>query len=333
MKTRIKFCLACLLFTKLTYGQTAEPAQAQATYHFIHIRDTTDRAHPYTENLLLLLGRNTSACTSIDARLQQENFVKQVLDQAKTAPVYRSADLRLHMEKMKQLIADRAKTGTTSMLNMTGVGGPRGSSTAFYQFQAEKKLIRQEKIINLYLLEEPLPVINWKITADTASFGSLQCQKATTTFKGRNYEAWFCPTLPFHSGPWKLNGLPGLIVEASDSKKEVIFKFAGLEDVSKIVEKPVSVADADKGSSSKRAGLLGFGAENFSFKTIELPQDGLKTTEKDFARLKEAMKKDPQGFTNAAFAASGSSARVYLTLPSNWGRNTINNPIELSEKT
>lgn len=306
MKKIILLLPAFLLIVQLVQAQKPDAAVALVRYSFSHIRDTMNKANIYTENTELLLGKNAS--------------------------LYRSADKRMHDENIKQLIAERAKTGTTSMLNMTGVGGPRGSSTEFFQFQAEKKMIRQEKIINLYLLEEALPVINWKITADTASFGSLHCQKATTTFKGRNYEAWFCPALPFRSGPWKLNGLPGLIVEASDSKKEVIWKFAGLEDVSKIAEKPISVEDADKGSV-KTNRLFGFAEEIYSFKTIELPENGIKTTEKEFTRLKETMKKDPQGFINSSLAGSGATVKITsVTSPTTPVKNVINNPIELAEK-
>lgn len=307
MKKLVLLLSPIFLIVQLAIAQKPDATIALVRYTFSHVRDTTNHAKVYTENMELLIGKNAS--------------------------VYRSADKRLHEEKMKQLIAESAKDGTTSMLNMLGAGGPRGSSTEFYQFQAEKKLIRQEKIFNLYLINEALPIINWKITSDTASFGSLHCQKATAAFKGRIYEAWFCPALPFHSGPWKLNGLPGLIVEASDSKKEVVFKFAGLEDVSKIAEEFVPIADADKGSSSKKNSLLGFGAENFSFKTIELPQDGIKTTEKEFLRLKETMKKDPKGFINSALAGSGTSIRITsVTPPTTPVKIVINNPIELPEK-
>ncbi|MEX8548271.1 MAG: GLPGLI family protein [Mucilaginibacter sp.] len=303
MKKHILLLPAILLIFQLVKAQKPDATIAIVRYTFSHIRDTTDKAKVYTENMELLLGKNAS--------------------------VYRSADQRLHDEKMKKLIAERAKTGTTSMVNFSGVGGPRGSATKFYQFQAEKKIIRQEKIINIYLMDETLPAMNWTILTDTISFGTLHCQKAKTTFKGRNYEAWFCPTLPFRSGPWKLNGLPGLIVEANDTKKEVVWKFAGLEDVSKIAENSVSVAEAD--NSSERKSMTIFVRESYSFKIIELPKDGLKTTEKEFARLDKAVHENPTGFINAAYAAAGSSAKVYSTSPVP-ARKPINNPIELSDK-
>ncbi|MGI4804107.1 MAG: GLPGLI family protein, partial [Janthinobacterium lividum] len=206
MKTILNLCLIFTLSAKLTYAQIAEPAQAQATYHFIHIRDTTDRAHPYTEDLLLLLGRNSSACTSIDARLQIEKRDKDMLNQANNAVDPNHLDLHISAE--------------------------RPVSDEYFQFFITHKLFAKKHLINDYLTEELLPTINWKISRDTLTISGLHCQKANAVFKGRNYEAWFCPSLPFHSGPWKLQGLPGLIVAASDSKREVQFKFTGFEQIS-----------------------------------------------------------------------------------------------------
>ena len=80
-----------------------------------------------------------------------------------------------------------------------------------------------------YLIQGSLPAIDWTISSDTATFGGLHCQKATSHFKGRDYIVWFCPDLPVHAGPWKLNGLPGVIVDAHDTKNEVVFTFDGVE--------------------------------------------------------------------------------------------------------
>ena len=64
--------------------------------------------------------------------------------------------------------------------------------------------------------------ISWRIKKETKKVQGLQCQKATANFRGRKYEAWFAIDVPVPFGPWKFHGLPGLIIELSDVKKEVV---------------------------------------------------------------------------------------------------------------
>ena len=71
---------------------------------------------------------------------------------------------------------------------------------------------------------EDQPVQNWKILPDTKMLGNLKIQKATTTWSGRNWQAWFAPELPFQEGPHKFGGLPGLIVEVADDHDNFSFK-------------------------------------------------------------------------------------------------------------
>ena len=59
---------------------------------------------------------------------------------------------------------------------------------------------------------------DWKITNKTKKIGNFLCYKATTNFRGRKYTAWFTKQVPVSFGPWKFNGLPGLILEITDSK-------------------------------------------------------------------------------------------------------------------
>lgn len=54
--------------------------------------------------------------------------------------------------------------------------------------------------------------IRWNILDETKKIHNYTCQKAETTFRGRNYEAWFTTDIPIPDGPWKFRGLPGLIV-------------------------------------------------------------------------------------------------------------------------
>lgn len=71
--------------------------------------------------------------------------------------------------------------------------------------------------------EEALPEFNWQITGQTKQILSYTCQKATVAFRGREYEAWFAPDIPLQEGPWKFNGLPGLILEVYDTQKQFVF--------------------------------------------------------------------------------------------------------------
>ena len=52
---------------------------------------------------------------------------------------------------------------------------------------------------------------------------------ARCTFKGRTWTAWFTADIPLDNGPWKLCGLPGLILRAYDSKQQYIFDCVGMK--------------------------------------------------------------------------------------------------------
>ena len=61
--------------------------------------------------------------------------------------------------------------------------------------------------------------IAWKIKDEYKNVSGFKCRKATGSFRGRDYTAWFAPEIPVPYGPWKLFGLPGLIVAAYDKKR------------------------------------------------------------------------------------------------------------------
>lgn len=58
------------------------------------------------------------------------------------------------------------------------------------------------------------PPIDWKISNETKTILGFPCKKATTTFRGRKYTAWYAENIAVSQGPWKLRGLPGLILAA-----------------------------------------------------------------------------------------------------------------------
>jgi GLPGLI family protein len=84
-------------------------------------------------------------------------------------------------------------------------------------------------------MEYPLEEIKWKIDRTTKVVAGYKCQLATGTWKGRQYKVWFTTDLPLPAGPWKLHGLPGVILEAADTKKEVSFTATAVQKKSQLV--------------------------------------------------------------------------------------------------
>lgn len=70
---------------------------------------------------------------------------------------------------------------------------------------------------------EALP-FKWQLQADAPRIiKGYACQKAITQYGGRNYVAWYTTAIPIADGPYKFKGLPGLILEIYDTKKDYIF--------------------------------------------------------------------------------------------------------------
>lgn len=74
------------------------------------------------------------------------------------------------------------------------------------------------------------PKLMWKIEKHTKEVSSLQVQKATAKFGGRNWTAWFTKEIPFQEGPYKFSGLPGMIVELYDDKENYHFTLVKSEN-------------------------------------------------------------------------------------------------------
>lgn len=71
--------------------------------------------------------------------------------------------------------------------------------------------------MNYYKYSEPIPEFDWTITHETENIMGYECVKATADWRGRKWFAWFSD-IPVNGGPWKFQGLPGLILKVEDSE-------------------------------------------------------------------------------------------------------------------
>ena len=75
-----------------------------------------------------------------------------------------------------------------------------------------------------YYFEDSSEKVAWKLSEETKIVAGFLCQKATGWFRGRTWEVWFTSKIPISAGPWKLYGLPGLILEARDSSNLYLYE-------------------------------------------------------------------------------------------------------------
>ena len=83
------------------------------------------------------------------------------------------------------------------------IGQPSGKTT-----------VREFIFPHEYGGSEPTPDIAWTLTDDTLTVSGYLCQQATATFRGVAWTAWYTEEIPSSAGPWRLRGLPGMIVKA-----------------------------------------------------------------------------------------------------------------------
>jgi GLPGLI family protein len=92
-----------------------------------------------------------------------------------------------------------------------------------------KKMFSSERVFKSndykkFTVLEYIPSIKWNLLPENKLISKYNCKKATTTYKGRDYIVWYTLEVPLFFGPWKLHGLPGMIVKAYDTENYINFQ-------------------------------------------------------------------------------------------------------------
>ncbi|WP_262385587.1 GLPGLI family protein [Amniculibacterium sp. G2-70] len=89
-------------------------------------------------------------------------------------------------------------------------------------FFSDKLALKEE------LTKDSASLPNWKTSTETKEILGYKCKKASTNFRGRDWIVWYTTELPNMIFPWKLTGLPGAILEATEGDKLFSFKINNL---------------------------------------------------------------------------------------------------------
>ncbi len=113
-------------------------------------------------------------------------------------------------------------------------GSKKGREYEVYKHIPQKGLLTYTDCLHndfFFCYEEPIPTFSWKLMEGDTLIIGYTCYKAVSQFRGRTWTAWYTLDLPFDNGPWKMGGLPGLILAATESKNEFSFIATGIEQL------------------------------------------------------------------------------------------------------
>ncbi|MDE1190761.1 MAG: GLPGLI family protein [Arachidicoccus sp.] len=232
--------------------------EGKAFYDFVYLKDTTQPQHLYKEIYELDFGKNESIFFSYSKKLSDSMMYADLNRQVQTAT-------------------------DPNHLNLTLRGNAFVSSDMYYTNFTDSSVGTLKSITSaLFCVKDTTPGIDWQILDSTKNIQGYTCQKAVGESHGRIYTAWFSTDIPFSFGPRKLNGLPGLILQVFDAKRQVLY------DIKKI--------------SIPSAGVIG------------IPNDAISATEEQYNKAMAAYRKNPAAFNSGL---QGQSSGLKMNSPLN----------------
>jgi len=116
-----------------------------------------------------------------------------------------------------------------AVIDKSGFPNSRTRFNVFKNYPQKNKLTYTSDHLRDFIYEEPMVMPKWEMISGDTTIVGYPCKKAKTTFRGRTWIVWYAMDIPYHDGPWKLYGLPGLILKAYDVKGDFIFNCIGIE--------------------------------------------------------------------------------------------------------
>ncbi len=159
--------------------------------------DTAQFAVVYDYTVNTLDDEGAAVCDSIQVVVQAGQRITKCMPMSRY-----QAETGSDMDFRKRVAA--AHTETLTHMPTVWINHPEGETT-----------VRNAIFPKEFEGYEPTPSLGWTLTADTLSINGYRCSRAEVTFRGVRWTAWYTEEVPSSVGPWRLRGLPGLIVKAT----------------------------------------------------------------------------------------------------------------------
>lgn len=104
-----------------------------------------------------------------------------------------------------------------------------GMQACFQRFLKGQSFSRRGNESFYYV--ETIPSLEWQLEDGDSIVCDYPCQKAVACFRGRTWHVWYTTELPYQEGPWKLCGLPGVIMKAEDASGDFCFEAIAVNEL------------------------------------------------------------------------------------------------------
>jgi GLPGLI family protein len=107
-----------------------------------------------------------------------------------------------------------------------------GQSKIFTDLKNQKVIEQRDFMNRMFLVEKPLPAMNWKITGNQKVILGYPCMEASRLdTAGVKTTVWFAPSLTIKSGPSGFCNLPGMVLEADINNGSRLYTAKSIEPV------------------------------------------------------------------------------------------------------
>lgn len=206
MKMKLIIILTLMIVsTNNSYAQIKlkDTINYQISYNFSYQENKEDTLSRKTEAMVLKISNTFSYYINYN-NMKMREMISNYKNKSSSIPVIRS-------RPKTRLVSTILKDYKNKELNFSNLVGQR-----------------------YYYYTQPLNIFEWKLVNEKKEILGYQCKKATTTFAGRDYVAWYAIDIPISDGPYKFNGLPGLIFSIYDTKEHYTFNINSIEETNEI---------------------------------------------------------------------------------------------------
>ncbi len=200
--------------------ETIQPETMEFVYDYSWCNDTTDQLEDRytTDRMLLQIGSNGMSKFSSYKNLTVDSLLMNIT---------------------QEQVAEAALDGKLS----------NGEFMTIFKNYPAEKLTHTEKIcMDWFRYEEDMPQLEWELTDSVATVLGYECHSAICNFRGREWTVFYAEDIPVMDGPWKLHGLPGLIMKASDKDGDYLFECIGIKSKA---DRPITIYQVAYNTTSR----------------------------------------------------------------------------------